>query len=445
MPLFVRARRALPSRYRAPSAQAQSLEMQTRSRQFHQLTTLVPHGSALSWPPDRCRRRPSPMTSTPYQLPFRRFGHGHSHGGIVHNHDPEAEEAERAKLSAEDAQAADRITWIGIYTNVALTGVKGVAGVTFHSASLLADAVHSLSDLISDGVTLAALKYCARPPDALQPYGYGKYETMGALAVSLLLVGGSLGIINHSLETLMVLCEQTSAVAAVAVDQEVLEAVLPAAHEHNGHGAMMMLHPAALGIAAASIGAKEALYRITIALGTRIHSSVLIANAWHHRSDAISSIVAMGGIGLSLAGMPMFDPIGGMLVGGIILKMGGEIGWSAVKELCDAQLPDKIVHNLQHAVDGVMNRSGGEIVSVKQLRSRFIGRNVHVDLTLVLSDGLSFQQACAWKEEIKNAISREVPRAKDIIVELSTAEQSPSTVFETSAHDHDHHRHGHSH
>lgn len=371
----------------------------------------------------------------------------------MHDHDPEAEEAERAKLSAEDAQAADRITWVGVYTNVALTGVKGVAGVTFHSASLLADAVHSLSDLISDGVTLAALKYCARPPDALQPYGYGKYETMGAFAVSLLLVGGSLGIINHSFETLMVLWEQTAAVSAAAmstVDQEVLEAVLPAAHEHNhSHSAMMMLHPAALGIAAVSIGAKEALYRVTIALGTRIHSSVLIANAWHHRSDAISSVVAMGGIGLSLAGMPMFDPIGGMLVGGIILKMGGEIGWSAVKELCDAQLPDKIVHNLQHAVDGVVHRSGGEIVSIKQLRSRFIGRNVHVDLTLVLSDGLSFQQACAWKAEVKNAIAREVPRAKDIIVELSTAEQSPSTVFETSAHDHDHdhdhHHHGHGH
>lgn len=406
----------------------------------------------------------------------KRFHFGHSHSaeshshGILsfgdHNDDDEETEAMRKKLNEADVKAADKITWAGIYINVVLSGVKGVAGVAFNSAGLLADAVHSMSDLVSDGITLVALKYCSRPPDQFQPYGYGKYETIGALSVSLLLVGGSLGIINHSFDTLMVLVQPVvsmeTQLAAFSLEPEVIESIKAIAlpeHEgffHHSHeiSDKFMIHPGALGIAAVSVAAKEGLYRATIKIGQKINSSVLIANAWHHRSDAVTSVVAMGGIGLSLAGLPMFDPLAGMLVGGIILKMGGEIGFSAMKELCDAQLPEKIVQSLDYAVQQVVSQSNGDIVAVHQLRSRRIGRNVHVDLTLVMNSTLSFEHACAWKEQVKTAIRREVPRVKDIIIELSTLQQSPSTVFEDQtgeAHSHVHdvegtgHSHGHSH
>lgn len=396
-------------------------------------------------------------------------GHGHSHGILGfgdHNDDDEETEAMRKKLNDADVKAADKITWAGIYINVVLSGVKGVAGVAFNSAGLLADAVHSMSDLVSDGITLVALKYCSRPPDQFQPYGYGKYETIGALSVSLLLIGGSLGIINHSFDTLMVLVQPVASIdsqlAAFSLEPEVIEsikAITSPAHEgffNHSHeiSDKFMIHPGALGIAAVSVAAKEGLYRATIKIGKKINSSVLIANAWHHRSDAVTSVVAMAGIGLSLAGLPMFDPLAGMLVGGIILKMGGEIGFSAMKELCDAQLPEKIVQSLDTAVQEVVRQSNGEILTVQQLRSRRIGRNVHVDLTLVLTnETLSVEHACVWKERVKAAIRREVPRAKDILVELSTPQQSPSTVFEKQVREegHSHGRdgegtdHGHSH
>ncbi|TMW61788.1 hypothetical protein Poli38472_010851 [Pythium oligandrum] len=378
-------------------------------------------------------------------------GHGHSHGG--HDDDHEVEEA----LTEADAKAADRITWIGVYVNVALSGAKGAAGVMFHSSGLLADAVHSMSDLVSDGITLIALKYCSRPADQLQPYGYGKYETIGALSVALLLVGGSLGIVHHSFESLLTLIEPNSStlaaldanLASLSVDPEIAEAVKSVVHTDTYHGHVhgkMEMHPAALAIAAASVGAKEALYRATIAIGQRINSSVLVANAWHHRSDAVTSVVAMGGIGLSLAGMPVFDPLAGMLVGGIILKMGGEIGWDAIKDLCDAQLPAKTVAKLNSAVQSVVDASHGEIQSVQQLRSRKIGRQLHVDLTLVMRESpvVPFDRACEWKQRVKAAIQHRMPRVKDIIIELATPTELPSTIFEEIRH-HAHEHHGHSH
>ncbi|KAJ0405325.1 hypothetical protein ATCC90586_008138 [Pythium insidiosum] len=379
----------------------------------------------------------------------RRWHMGHSHS---HSHGAQADDGE---LSDDDARAANRIAWAGVYLNVALCGAKGAAGVAFHSSGLLADAVHSASDLASDGVTLLALKYCARPPDALQPYGYGKYETIGALSVATLLVGGSLGIMHHSLDTLVQVMAPAMAdaaavdakLAALALDADVREAVqelVPHSHSHghgHGHHHHVTLHPAALAIAAAAVASKEALYRATTAVGRRINSSVLIASAWHHRSDAVASVVAMAGIGLSLVGMPMFDPIAGMLVGGIILKMGGQIGWDAVRDLCDAQLAPQVVQELHDAAEAVVRASQGELRGVKSLRSRKIGRQLHVDLTLVVSDrhGVSFERACEWKRQVKHAIQRDVPRVKDIIVELTTPAEPATTVIEACEQSHRQH------
>ncbi|ETK75249.1 hypothetical protein F441_18503 [Phytophthora nicotianae CJ01A1] len=383
-----------------------------------------------------------------YNMTQRWHGHGHSHGMLEEEEEETAEErAQRLKLSAEDVKAADRITWIGVWLNVVLSGLKGVAGVAFHSSGLLADAAHSMSDLVSDFVTLVALKYCARPADASQPYGYGKYETMGALSVSLLLVGGSLGIMVHSLDTLLVLMEPATVVSTLDpkevvelvehLDPQALEAVETLAKSTQTHGHGMVMHPAALGIAALSVAAKEALYRTTMNIGRRVHSSVLIANAWHHRSDAVTSVVALGGIGLSLAGFPLFDPLAGIAVGGIILKMGAEIGWDAVKELCDAKLPDTTIMNLQKAVDGVIGNSNGA-VQVRQLRSRKVGRHIHVDLTLVVDDASGVHRAVEWKQKVKGAIKNQVPRVKDIVVEIATPEQLAATAAAEAKEAHDH-------
>ncbi|KAF4148131.1 dimerization domain of Zinc Transporter [Phytophthora infestans] len=383
-----------------------------------------------------------------YSMTQRWHGHGHSHGVFEEEEETEEERALKLKLSAEDVKAADRITWVGVWLNVVLSGLKGVAGVAFHSSGLLADAAHSISDLVSDFVTLVALKYCARPADTSQPYGYGKYETMGALSVSLLLVGGSLGIMVHSLDTLLVLMEPATVISALDpkevvelvehLDPQALEAVETLAKATHGHGHGTVMHPAALGIAALSVAAKEALFRTTMNIGRRVHSSVLIANAWHHRSDAVTSVVAMGGIGLSLAGFPLFDPLAGIAVGGIILKMGAEIGWDSVKELCDTKLPDTTIKSLEKAADSVVGTSNGGVLQVRQLRCRKVGRYIHVDLTLVVDDASGVHHAVEWKQKVKNAIKHQVPRVKDIVVEIATPEQLAASAAAEAKEAHDH-------
>ncbi|CAI5721212.1 unnamed protein product [Hyaloperonospora brassicae] len=377
------------------------------------------------------------------RAPVRR--HGHSPGRFLETEErAEQQRMLRQQLSAEDVKAADRITWVGVWLNVALSGLKGAAGVAFHSSGLLADAAHSIGDLVSDCVTLVTLKYCARPPDALQPYGYGKYETIGALSVSLLLVGGSLGILIHSLDSLLVLLEPVSTSTTVADTTQVValldhvtvkpmdgaERLAQAGHPH-AHG--VGLHPAALGIAAVSVVAKEALFRTTFSIGHRVHSSVLIANAWHHRSDAVTSVVALGGIGLSLAGFPLFDPLAGIAVGTIIWKMGVEMGWQRVKELCDAKVPDPVLESIASAVGDVMNASKGEVVGVRRLRCRKVGRHVHADLTVLVDGALPVHEAVKWQQEVKRAIEHKVPPVNDIVVELATNATS-AEVREKNAH-----------
>jgi cation diffusion facilitator family transporter len=403
-----------------------------------------------------------PLQAQPeYQIRHHFGGHGHSHG---HSHgsgddedDVKEDQALSTPLSKKDALEADRITWTGVYLNIILSGMKGIAGFKFHSSGLLADAVHSMSDLVSDGITLLALKYCSRPPDHTHPYGYGKYETIGALTVSLLLVGGSLGIMHHSLDTLMSLLEpNVTPLFEPLLNQqqvqhhpEILETLQKLQHEgkgaHSHH--VVDLHPAALGIALGSVISKEWLYRVTMKVGEKINSSVLKANAWHHRSDAVTSIVAMGGIGLSLAGFPVFDPIAGIAVGGIILKMGGEIGWHSIQELCDVNIPMKTFNKIEQAVNKCIlvnssSEKSSESIRIKHLRARRLGRHLHVDLSLVFTTSeMSLEQACIYKQQVKKEIQRVVPRVKDIIIELSTStppstlknqqEEQASTIFET--------------
>lgn len=166
----------------------------------------------------------------------------------------------------------------------------------------MADAVHSLSDLLSDGVTLYTMELSRRPHDTTQPYGYGRVETMGALAVSSLLVATGAGIGLHSLDTLR----------ALAAGQLTLD------------GPMWV----AVGAAALSLVAKEALYHVTRRAGERAHSKVMLANAWHHRSDAASSAIAIVGASGSMVGggAVMLDPVAGMLVSALIINTGCQIG-----------------------------------------------------------------------------------------------------------------------
>ena len=194
-----------------------------------------------------------------------------------------------------DNREASRITWVGAGVNLGLSIFKLVAGVFGNSAAMLSDAGHSFSDLISDALTLMTLRLAALPPDEDHPYGHGRFESIGSLLIAslLLFAGFSFG------------CNAYASLRAPSIAP---------------------LRSIAVWAASASILSKEILFRATAAIGKRINSPVLLANAWHHRSDALSSVVALMGIGGAMLGMPILDPLAGLVVAAMVSVMGIRIG-----------------------------------------------------------------------------------------------------------------------
>jgi cation diffusion facilitator family transporter len=179
------------------------------------------------------------------------------------------------------APEARLITVTGIWMNISLCACKAAVGTIAGSAALIADAAHSLSDLISDGVALLALKLTSAPPDKLHPYGYGHYETLGTLTVAAILAVLSAELAIGAVLSLFELNSSLSGSLSQTLEASITN----------------RLTAIALGTALVSVVTKEWLFRRTLRIGQQARSSVVIANAWHHRGDALSSAVAVVGIG----------------------------------------------------------------------------------------------------------------------------------------------------
>jgi len=267
-----------------------------------------------------------------------------------------------------DQRAADRITVAGGLVNVALTIGKLAAGVWGRSAAMVSDAAHSASDLASDVVTLVAMRAARVPADADHPYGHGRFETIGALVVGGMLfttgVGAALHALDHGLG--------------------------------HAHGLGQAPGVIALAAAAVSIVAKELLYRATARVGRRLRSPVLEANAWHHRSDAFSSVVALLGIALARVGasgpLAAADALAGLGVAAMLGATGAKVAAGALQELSDA-----VDHqDLSDLETSLVNLEGVERVA--SLRGRAVAGALRVDVDLVaaapdLSTTASFQLA----------------------------------------------------
>lgn len=269
--------------------------------------------------------------------------HGNHHHGHHHH-----------KLLDHTSKQGTRVTLIGLISNVSLTMVKGAGGVLYNSSSLMAEAVHSMGDLLSDFITLWAYRAArSKKADKQYPYGFGKIEPLGGLTISSLLIGGSVAMSIHSFHHL----------------QDILQAPLPAATLSDSG----LLSPWAAVLLIGSIGLKEWLYRITLKVGKKTQSSVLIANAYHHRTDVYSSIVALVGVAGASVGYGILDPIGGLVVSAMILKMGVDSAIPSFKELMDIAVPDlKDVHEVLGRIKVDKN-----IVGFHSVRGRKMGPFIH--------------------------------------------------------------------
>ncbi|KAF8161164.1 mitochondrial iron ion transporter [Crassisporium funariophilum] len=341
------------------------------------------------------------------------FGHSHTHGDEGHVHD--AEQIIAAFKGSDDP--GSRITLIGLFSNVALTTAKGFAGWYMHSASLLADAGHSLSDLLGDFVTLFCWKFSRQPPSKAYPYGFAKFETLGTTTISILLIGGALGIGFHSYHLLVVALSETATNLPPGQFQELLQFLTSSAPLPKvGHGHVHSVDPNAAWFAAVSVLTKEWLYRITKVVADQEKSPVLLANAIHHRSDAYSSLVAFFAIlGTWLFPAIPLDPIGGLLVSIIILQQGFGLLKGAWGDLTDAGVSPRtqqsllktlepLVNNSSHSHNGTNDIALPTLVSIDQLRARHSGSLMFVDLTAEVSGSVTVSQASSLEEKITQTL-----------------------------------------
>lgn len=257
---------------------------------------------------------------------------------------------------AERASAASRSTWVSVFVNVVLSIAQIAIGILAKSQALIADGFHSLSDLVSDFAVLVANRHSQKDPDEDHPYGHYRYETAASLAVGMLLLGVSAGML-------------WSALIKLKAPQEV-----PRVHE------------VALYVALGTLLAKELLFRYMLKVAQRVKSSMLVANAWHARSDAASSLVVGLGIVGNLAGFPLLDPIAALVVGLMVARMGWRFSWNALHDLMDRGADEQEVA----AISQTLLQTPG-VRSVHDVRTRKMGDMLVVDAHLEVDATLSVE------------------------------------------------------
>ena len=272
-------------------------------------------------------------------------------------------------------QQLTKVTLLGSIGNLVLLSFKFVAGILAGSAAMVADAVHSLSDFLTDLIVLVFVRIGAKPQDADHDYGHGKYETLATLLVALALVGAAIGIIVTG-----------SLKIARWVQGETLE----------------MPGMLALWAALLSIAVKEILFRYTLSRGKALNSPAVVANAWHHRSDALSSIGAAIGIGGAILlgeRWAVLDPLASIVVGAMLVKVAWDLLKVSTGELTDCSLPEETEREIEDII-----HSFPEVSEPHNLRTRRIGNRIAIEAHVRLDGNMSLEDA----HEIVSAIEHKL-------------------------------------
>ncbi len=268
-----------------------------------------------------------------------------------------------------------KVTLIGTVVNAVLIALKFVAGVLGRSSAMIADAVHSLTDFVTDVIVLVFVHLSGKPRDKGHEYGHGKFETFATLLIGVLLVGAGIGLMINGIRLVI-----------ASLHGETLP-------EPNW---------IALSVAIISIVSKEILYRYTVKVGKEVRSEAVVANAWHHRSDAISSLGTLVGIaGAMFFGVKwrILDPLAAVVVSLFIIKSGWDIIKPSTAELLEASLPDKDVEEISEII-----RSVPGVKDFHNLRTRKVGNEIAVDVHIKLDGNLSLVEAHNIATEVEKGI-----------------------------------------
>ncbi|WP_051390891.1 cation diffusion facilitator family transporter [Paraburkholderia mimosarum] len=252
---------------------------------------------------------------------------------------------------------ARRTTWVSVAVNCVLVVLQIVVGVVAHSQALIADGVHTLADIVSDFVVLLANRHSGAKPDADHNYGHSRYETVASLFLGALLIAVGVGMLVRAGTRIMNL------------------------------GDIPPLHASALIVALLVLVLKEGLFRYMLREAQRVRSAMLIANAWHARSDAASSLVVAIGIVGSLAGVRLLDPIAAAIVGFMVARMGWVFGWDALQDLSDRALDEAAAADLR----ALLVETPG-VLDVHEMRTRKTGDLALVDAHILVDPLISVSE-----------------------------------------------------
>lgn len=300
--------------------------------------------------------------------------HSHHHGLDSFHRD--AEDQARFK-------EGQRITWVSVGVNLMLTVMQVLVGFAAHSQALIADAMHTLSDIVADAFVLFANRKGSQAADEEHPYGHGRYETAASLVLGLLLAGTGAGIL----------------VAAVGRLQDI--------------GSAPAVGVAAMWAALATLAAKEGLFRYMIKTAERLRSPMLMANAWHARADALSSLVVAAGIGGALMGFSFADAAAALVVGAMIVRAGLRFAWDALRELIDTGLAAEDVAAIRRTIEGT---SG--VLGLHDLRTRRMANKVLVDAHVQVNPRITVSEGHRIAESARRRILDGHQEVLDVLVHV---------------------------
>jgi cation diffusion facilitator family transporter len=275
-------------------------------------------------------------------------------------------------------QVTKKVTLVGALVNGILAFLQITSGLLGNSQALLADGVHTLSDLGSDFIVLMATTQSAKPADKEHPYGHGRIETLASVLLGLVLIGVGVGVGFRGFNSVFSLNQ-----------------ISP--------------EPFTIFFAVIAILSKEGLYRYTLKASKRIHSTLLETNAWHHRSDALSSIIVLCGIAAQMIGVPYMDSFAAAIVALMISIMGYKLARKALDELIDTSLDSELVKNIQHTIE-----KKESVKDVHSLRTRSMGGQGYIDAEIRVNPRLTVSEAHHIAFSLEQQIKTELPKIIDV-------------------------------
>ena len=270
--------------------------------------------------------------------------------------------------------ASQRVTWVSVVANLLLSALQVVSGIFSNSAGLIADGIHSLSDLLADFVVLLAVHHGKKEADEEHPYGHQRFETAASLILGLLLLAVGVGM------------------------------GLSAANKLQNPEQVTDVAPLALWVALAALLSKELLFRYMLRVAMQVKSSMLAANAWHARSDAASSLVVGLGIAGNLLGYHLLDPVAAFIVGLMVGKMGWSFAWHALMDLTDRAADSKMTQAIR---EDILSTQG--VLGVHDLKTRKTGDLILVDVHIEVQGELSVRQGHEIAQQAKQNVMKKHP------------------------------------